>query len=291
MELVTLRRHRMRQLLLTVGVATLLCILCSSPRELRNAIGGGTFWNFMHQNAATMHRNDSSVSSDDNDVIAWNYPVRVLGRFRRRPTSSSTVGLDYNDGAVHVLLIFTEAREASHMHRKLSTCLGSLITLSSVPLRIYIVTDGPSADVVRQVLANASTKASSDVLAELLHVDDMMTPIQDLVSIMRPHFSDSTYFNKTLFFLSIGLHRLFPAGVRNLIVLDIDLQLRSDIALLHHHFALFPPGTIMGLSHELQPVYRHILHKYRQEHPGTECGEPPSRGNPGFNSGVVLGKS
>ncbi|KAH6934366.1 hypothetical protein HPB50_023523 [Hyalomma asiaticum] len=286
MELVTLRRHRIRQLLLTVGVTTVLIILWASVRDLRNVIGGGTLSDFVHQNTVRMHQNDSNGSRHDNDVIAWKLPVRVLGRFRHE--SVSTVGLDYNDGAVHVLLIFTEAREAIHMHKKLSTCLGSLIALSSVPLRIYIVTDGPSADVAREVLANASTKASSDVLAELLHADDVLAAVQDLVSFMRPHFSDSGYFSKTLFYLTTGVHRLFPAEVRRLIVLDIDIQLRSDIALLHRHFALFPPGAIMGMSHELQPGYRHLLRKYRQEHPGTLCGEPSSRGNPGFNAGVAL---
>lgn len=286
MELVTPRRHCTRQLLVTLGVATVLVILYASPRELRIAIGSGISWNSVHENAVTSRRNVSSNTS------AWKFPVRVLGRLRHDAKSNSTVGLDYsldyNDDVVHVLLIFTNVREVSNMREKLSICLGSLIALSSVPLRIYIVTDGPSADVARQVLADAFAKASSDVLAELLHVDDMVAALEDLMSFMQRYFSGRDYYSKKLFFLSTGVHRLFPVEVRHLIVLDVDLQLRSDIALLHHYFALFPSGAVMALAHELQPVYRHVLHKYRQEHPGTKCGEPSSRGNPGFNSGVLL---
>lgn len=294
MELVTPRKYCTRQLLLfTLGVVTVLVILYASPRELRNAIGGGASRDSVRQSAMTSYHNNSSSSSssnnnNNNNASAWKFPIRVLGRFRHESRANATIDLDYSDQMVHVLLIFTNAREASNMREKLSICLGSLIALSSVPLRVYIVTDGPSADVARQVLADASAKASSDVLAELLHVDDMLAPLLDLMSFMQPHFSSAGYYSKKLFFLSTGVHRLFPAGVRHLILLDIDLQLRSDIALLHRHFALFPTGTIMGLGYELQPVYRHGLHKYRQEHPGTTCGEPPPRGNPGFNSGVVL---
>ncbi|KAH7960961.1 hypothetical protein HPB49_025319 [Dermacentor silvarum] len=175
------------------------------------------------------------------------------------------------------------------MRKKLSNCLGSLMALSSVPLRLYIVTDGPSADIARQVLVDASANASSDVLAELLHVDDMLAPLADLTSFLQPLFSpDGGYYGKKLFLMSTGIHRLFPVAVRHLILLDIDLQLRSDIALLYRHFALFPTGTIMGMAYDLQPGYRHVLQKYRRKHPGTTCGEPPPRGNPGMNSGVVL---
>lgn len=280
------RRHRTRQLLVTLGVVTVLVILYASPRELRNAIRSGVSRNSTHPSVMASLRNGSSSGNKNNNVSAWKFPIRVLGRFRH--DSSSTVDSDYSGEVVHVLLIFTNVNEARNMREKLAICLGSLLALSSAPLRLYIVTDGPSADVARQVLADASAKASSDVLAELLDMDDMLAPLEDLVSFLQPHFSSHGYYGKKLFFLSTGLHRLFPAGVRRLILLDVDLHLRSDIALLQKHFALFPPGAIMGLAHELQPVYRHCLHKYRQQHPGTPCGEPAPHGNPGFNSGVLL---
>lgn len=127
--------------------------------------------------------------------------------------------------------------------------------------------------------------------AELLHEKDVLAPMQDLVSLLQPLFSQKgAYYNKKLFYLSMGLYRLFPPGssVRQLILLDVDIQLCSDVALLRRHFSLFPSSAIMGLAYEQQPVYRHVLHKYRQAHPGTRCGDPAPRGHPGFNSGVAL---
>ncbi|KAL1484002.1 hypothetical protein MTO96_032820 [Rhipicephalus appendiculatus] len=226
------RRHRLRQLLVTLGVITVLVILYASPRELRNAIRTGVSRNLTHPSVMTSFQ-------------CWD----AFDTIRVPP-------VNHSGEVVHVLLIFANVNEARNMREKLAICLGSLLALSSVPLRIYIVTDRASADVARQVLADASAKASSDVLAELLHMDDMLAPLEDLVSFLQPHFSAHGYFGKKLFFLSTGLHRLFPEGVRRLILLD--------------------------------PVYRHCLHKYRQQHPGTLCGEPAPRGNPGLNSGVVL---
>ena len=43
------------------------------------------------------------------------------------------------------------------------------------------------------------------------------------------------------------------------------------------------------MTHELSPVYRHILSLYRNKNKGTQLGEPSCKlGFPGYNSGVVL---
>lgn len=286
MELATPRRHWKRELLVAIIVITVLIVLYANPRELSNAIGGAV-QDPAHRASSAAHDKDSSGGGSNSTALA--VPIRVLGRLRHKSRANGTAIEWDSDNVVRVLLIFTQARKVGYLREKLSISLGSLIGLSSAPLRIYIVTDRPSANVARQVLADATAKASCDVLAELLHVNDMLAVVMDLVSFLQPVFgSNSGYFHKDLFFLSTGLHRLFARSVRHLILLDVDIQLRSDIALLHQHFALFAPAAIMGLAYEQQPVYRHILHKYRQENHGTKCGEPASRGSPGFNSGVVL---
>ncbi|KAL3245449.1 hypothetical protein MRX96_046938 [Rhipicephalus microplus] len=163
------RRHRARQLLVTLGVVTVLVILYASPRELRTVIRNGVFRNQTHPSGMTSLRSNSSDNHQNNDASAWKFPIRVLGHFRH--DSSSTV--DRSSEVVHVLLIFANVNEARNMREKLAICLGSLLALSSVPLRLYIVTDIASADVARQVLADASAKASSDVLGKLhLHARD-----------------------------------------------------------------------------------------------------------------------
>lgn len=286
MELATPRRHWKRELLVTFAVVTVLVILYANPHELRNTISGTGLYPGRRGSSGSRGKDGGGAGNNSSSGNASPFPIHALGRFRHE--SNGTTDWE-SDQVVRVLLIFTRARELRYLREKLSICLGSLIELSSVPLRLYVVTDGPSADVALQVLADASAKASADVLAELLHESDVLTPMLDLVSLLQPLFSQKgAYYNKKLFYLSMGLYRLFPSSVRHLILLDVDTQLCSDIALLQRHFALFPSEAIMGLAYEQQPVYRHVLHKYRQAHPGTRCGEPAPRGHPGFNSGVAL---
>jgi hypothetical protein len=90
-----------------------------------------------------------------------------------------------------------------------------------------------------------------------------------------------------VFFLSVISHTLFPE-ISKLIILDADLKFRTDIQKLWKRFEDFSPTNLIGIAHELQPVYKHITHQYRNAHPDTKIGAPPPNGNPGFNSGVLL---
>ena len=76
--------------------------------------------------------------------------------------------------------------------------------------------------------------------------------------------------------------------MKRVISLDSDLFFQTDIKQLFAMFDNFKPYTIFGLAREQQPVYRHILHMYRNRNPGTKVGEPPPYGMTGFNSGVML---
>lgn len=53
-------------------------------------------------------------------------------------------------------------------------------------------------------------------------------------------------------------------------------------------FDNFNKSQMVGIAHEQSPVYRHILYQYRDMHKDTLVGDPPPKGQPGFNSGVVL---
>ena len=70
--------------------------------------------------------------------------------------------------------------------------------------------------------------------------------------------------------------------------MDADLKFKTDIKKLWYKFEDFSPRNLIGIAYELQPVYNHIMHQYRRDHPQTKFGAPPPEGNPGFNSGVVL---
>ena len=71
-------------------------------------------------------------------------------------------------------------------------------------------------------------------------------------------------------------------------MLDADLKFRTNINQLFSKFEKFSSTNIIGIAHEQQPIYKHITGAYRPHHPGTNIGEPPPDGYPGFNSGVLL---
>lgn len=66
------------------------------------------------------------------------------------------------------------------------------------------------------------------------------------------------------------------------------MRFETNPALLFEEFERFAPDNLIGLGPELQPVYRHVLRCYRDEHPGTRAGSPLPDGLPGFNAGVTL---
>lgn len=99
-------------------------------------------------------------------------------------------------------------------------------------------------------------------------------------------YKPGAYYSDSLFFFSIIMHKVFVKD--RIILLDVDLKFKADIVELETHFDSFLAGNIIGIAKEQQPVYRHIFHMYRKEHPNSAIGEPPPGGLPGFNSAVVL---
>ena len=114
--------------------------------------------------------------------------------------------------------------------------------------------------------------------------------MHSLVSKMQSHFSSSptAYYGDALFFLSIGLYKVFDPNVKRIILLDADLKFQHDISQLNSLFKEFTDSNVIGIARDAQPVYRHLFWKYRNENPGTRVGGPPPSGLTGFNSGVLL---
>ncbi|KAG0416354.1 hypothetical protein HPB47_006489 [Ixodes persulcatus] len=216
--------------------------------------------------------------------------VRSIDSFRLNTTTRRDQAHEASSErreVVDVMLVFTRAREFRNLREKFSICLTSMFRHSSAPLHLHIVTDAPSQEVAKQVLVDASVGCAVSITVEFFDVNDVLEPFRDLVSYMHLHFSPkSGFYSNALFFLSLGLHRVL--SLRRLILLDIDLRLESDVWLLHRHFALFPETALVGMAHEQQPTYLHLFHEHRKRHPETRCSLPLPRGNPGFNSGVLL---
>ena len=123
-----------------------------------------------------------------------------------------------------------------------------------------------------------------------MDVDYLASKLRYIIEPLQKHFSfkPGAYYSHALFFLSVAMHRVFPTSVKKVIMLDADLKLMDDIKNLYDQFKLFTRENVLGIAHEMQPVYRHQFWEYRNSHPGTRVGDPPPHGLPGFNSGVLL---
>lgn len=122
-------------------------------------------------------------------------------------------------------------------------------------------------------------------------VQNSAAAIQDIVSVMSPHFSSKpgTYYSDALFFLSLGLHKIASPKQDLAVMIDADTKFRIDVKLLFKEFQNFGKDALFGLAPELTPVYRHVLHVYRSKNPKTVFGEPQYMGGyPGYNSGIIL---
>lgn len=121
-------------------------------------------------------------------------------------------------------------------------------------------------------------------------IESLTRTLNGILENIRSHFisKPGDYYSDDLFFVSMAMHQVMPTLLHKVIMMDIDTKLQADVAQLFGHFDHFAKDNVIGIAHELQPVYRHILHHYRKENPATHIGGPPPDGFPGFNSGVML---
>ncbi|KAK7496772.1 hypothetical protein BaRGS_00011981 [Batillaria attramentaria] len=188
---------------------------------------------------------------------------------------------------IPVLMSFVNADNSNSLQMKFKTCVFSMVKLSSAPIVLYVAGDKISQGIAESIVAPLDKKK---VRLVTLDVDALGREMEGMLRTMQHHFSykGGSYYSHTLFFLSIAIHKLAPPTLRRLIMLDADLQFRADIKHLFDLFEKFEPSNLIGIGYELQPVYRNVLWKYRNEHPGTRLGGPKPDGLPGFNSGVLL---
>ncbi|KAK7496775.1 hypothetical protein BaRGS_00011984 [Batillaria attramentaria] len=188
---------------------------------------------------------------------------------------------------IPVLMSFVNADNSNSLQMKFKTCMFSMVKLSSAPIVLYVAGDKISQGIAESIVAPLDKKK---VRLVTLDVDALGREMEGLLHTMQHHFSykGGSYYSHALFFLSIAMHKLAPPTLRRLIMLDADLQFKADIKHLFDLFEKFEPSNLVGIGYEFSPVYRNVLWKYRNEHPGTRLGGPKPDGLPGFNSGVLL---
>ncbi|GAB6031371.1 Glycosyltransferase-like 1B [Chamberlinius hualienensis] len=194
-----------------------------------------------------------------------------------------------DEDIVNVAMIFTKAQGNSVLKQKFIQSLSSMVKYSSCPLKLHIIGDQSSLLIARNIVLRESKHWAQSSIQVVPHdADEVAKKTEPLIGEILRYFiyKPGAYYSDTLFFFSIVLHKFFP--LEKIILLDVDIKFQSDILDLYRHFNNFEPTNVIGIAREQQPVYRHVFHLYRKEHPGTKVGDPPPDGFTGFNSAVLL---
>lgn len=205
-----------------------------------------------------------------------------------------------------VAFIFTHARKSQELQRKLAVAATSLLASTTAPLRLHLITDQDGFHIATDIIAkaqDANQLGFRSIKLAYVSPEALAAEIRSSVNVLQEFFTrrKNAYYRDALFFFSVHLHKMFP-HLERLILMDIDVKVKGDIAELHSHFERFTADNILGMTLEQSPVYRHVLSQYRRLHPDTTLGSPPGPGAgtglgsvpatqggfPGFNSGVVL---
>ncbi|RNA37042.1 xyloside xylosyltransferase 1 [Brachionus plicatilis] len=192
-------------------------------------------------------------------------------------------------GPIDVGIIFTKAGGNENLIEKFKTCVSSILKYSSIDLNLYIIGDTESQYIAKNVIDKIK-KPNINFNLKSIDADSLAKKMHELVSKMQNHFSHSptSYYGDSLFFLSIGLHKVFNQNIDKMILLDSDLKFKRDIGDLHALFSNFSSTNLIGIARDGQPVYRHLFWQFRKENLDTRVGNPPPDGLTGFNSGVLL---
>ncbi|XP_029988870.1 xyloside xylosyltransferase 1-like [Sphaeramia orbicularis] len=198
------------------------------------------------------------------------------------------------DRRYHALMMFTKVDKSRSLQDKFRVAMLSMIKhghfLEGEVLVLHFVSDQASQELGEKMLQEFLQDATFKYEVLFHDVVTLTQKLFPIVESMQKHFSagSGAYYSDAIFFLSVAMHHIMPEGLTHIVQLDLDLKYRTNIRDLFQEFDRFPPGAVIGITREMQPVYRHTFWQYRKENPHTKVGEPPPDGLPGFNSGVML---
>ncbi|XP_024135194.1 xyloside xylosyltransferase 1 [Oryzias melastigma] len=194
----------------------------------------------------------------------------------------------------HVLMMFTKVDKSRSLQDKFKVAMLSMVKhghfLKGEVLVLHFVSDKASQQLGQRMLQDFLQDATFKYEVLFHDVAELTQTLFPIVEAMQKHFSagSGAYYSDAIFFLSVAMHHIMPESLTHIVQLDLDLKYRTNIRNLFQEFDKFPPGAVIGIIREMQPVYRHTFWQYRKENPQTKVGEPPPDGLPGFNSGVML---
>lgn len=194
----------------------------------------------------------------------------------------------------HALMMFTKVDKSRSLQDKFRAAMLSMVKhgrfLEGEALVLHFVSDQASRELGEEMLQELLLDATFKYEVLFHDVVVLTQKLFPIVEAMQKHFSagSGAYYSDSIFFLSVAMHHIMPDSLTRIVQLDLDLKYRTNIRDLFQEFHRFPAGAVIGISREMQPVYRHTFWQYRKENPQTRVGDPPPDGLPGFNSGVML---
>ncbi|XP_070687667.1 xyloside xylosyltransferase 1 [Pempheris klunzingeri] len=201
---------------------------------------------------------------------------------------------DAGDQRYHALMMFTKVDKSRSLQDKFRVAMLSMVKhghfLEGEVMVLHFVSDQASKELGEMMLQELLLDATFKYEVLFHDVEALTQKLFPIVEAMQKHFSagSGAYYSDAIFFLSVAMHHIMPENLTRILQLDLDLKYRTNIRDLFQEFDSFPPGAVIGITREMQPVYRHTFWQYRKENPQTRVGEPPPDGLPGFNSGVML---
>ncbi|KAL7396283.1 hypothetical protein ABVT39_003576 [Epinephelus coioides] len=207
---------------------------------------------------------------------------------------SDRFGPRKGDGRYHALMMFTKVDKSRSLQDKFKVAMLSMVKhgrfMEGEVLVLHFVSDQASKELGERMLQEFLLDATFKHEVLFHDVVALTQKLFPIVEAMQKHFSagSGAYYSDAIFFLSVAMHHIMPESLTRIVQLDLDLKYRTNIRDLFQEFDQFPPGAVIGIAREMQPVYRHTFWQYRKENPQTKVGDPPPEGLPGFNSGVML---
>lgn len=167
---------------------------------------------------------------------------------------------------INVGITFTKVAQNQNLQDKFSVCVNSLLKHARTDINFYVIGDSHSQQIAREIFSKV-TDVQVEYEIKSVDSDQLARQMHALVSEMQSHFSHSkgSYYGDSLFFLSIGLFKVFDPQVGRIILLDADLKFKSDIGQLAGLFDEFSETNVIGIANDGQPVYRHLFSRYRNE--------------------------
>jgi len=166
-----------------------------------------------------------------------------------------------------------------------------------------------------QVILKQGQKHCSEIKIQFVDLDNTILKHREQIDQMKPLFAPSqtilkpgdskrtpdmnegnranedivaeffTKYQDDIFFIAPFYHTMFPL-LDHMIVLDVDIEFKSDLSDLYEHFSKFERTQMIGLANELSPYYLKNLKAYKSMHRRSPEGLPGFY--QGFNTGVAL---